>query len=540
MRGPILCLFAAGFLGCTGTRGPRIDKIFESFSSKSPGCSVGVSQNGKTVFQKSYGMADLEHDIPLTPESTFYMASVSKQFTAMSVLLLAEDGKIQLNDSIRKTIPELPDYANRITLYHLLTHTSGVRDYLKLGALAGLPADSVYTDRSALHMIARQSALNFEPGSEFLYSNSGYVLLSLVVKRVAGENLDAFAREKIFGPLGMNATRFQHDHSSLVPGKAFGYQRRDGVWHTSNSMLDVVGDGGLYSSAADMLRWLANFDDPKVGAKALKIMRTAGKLRSGREIPYGMGLAPGNIRGLATVEHGGALAGYRTDVLLFPAQRLSVVCLCNNGSVNPSDLAGKMAELYLAADMKSPAAAAKRNVSGTSLSAEAVHAKAGLYRREEGGYIEIVERDGKLFRRGAPNDLIALDNRRFTDKDAPEGWELEFDGSNPAKSLELSQPGDPPAHFERATPVALSESEMKAYIGDFESAELDARYRILADAQGLSVEAGDEPGRKIESTGADRMRAGGLELVFHRDSTGRVDGFYLNFGRGRNVRFRRI
>jgi hypothetical protein len=168
---------------------------------------------------------------------------------------------------------------------------------------------------------------------------------------------------------------------------------------------------------------------------------------------------------------------------------------------------------------------------------------AGLYRREEGGYIEIVERDGKLFRRGAPNDLIALDNRRFTDKDAPEGWELEFDASNPAKSLELRQPGDPPAHFERATPVALSESEMKAYIGDFESAELDARYQILADAQGLSVEAGDEPGRKIESTGADRMRAGGLELVFHRDSTGKVDGFYLNAfylnaGRGRNVRFR--
>lgn len=539
MRGPILWLFAAGFLAAQD-QGSQIDKMFESFSGKSPGCSVGVSRNGKTVFQKSYGMADLEHDIPLTPESTFYMASVSKQFTAMSVLLLAEDGKIQLSDSIRKTIPDLPDYANRITLYHLLTHTSGVRDYLTLGALAGLPEDSVYTDRSALHMITRQSALNFEPGSEFLYSNSGYVLLSLVVKRVAGENLDAFAREKIFGPLGMNATRFQHDHSSLVPGKAFGYQRRGGVWHTSNSMLDVVGDGGLYSSAADMLRWLANFDDPKVGAKALETMRIAGKLRSGREIPYGMGLAPGNVRGLATVQHGGGLAGYRTHVLWFPAQRLSVVCLCNNGSANPSDLAGKMAELYLSADMKSPAVAAKRNVSAISLSAEEVHAKAGLYRREEGGYIDIVERDGKLFRSGAPNNLIALDNRRFTDKDAPEGWELQFDSGNPAKSLELRQPGDPPAHFERATPVALSEGEMKAYIGDFESAELGAKYRILADAQGLSVEAGDEPGRKIESTGADRMRAGGLEIMFHRDSAGKVDGFYLSAGRVRNVQFRRI
>src|SRR5262249_37407222 len=158
---------------------------------------------------------------------------------AMSVLMLAEDGKLQLSDSIRKTIPELPDYANRITLYQLLTDTSGVRDHLTLGSLAGLPADPAYTERNGLNIISPQSALNFEAGSVFLYSNSGYVLLSLVVKRVAGKNLDATAREKIFGPLGMNATRFQHDHSSLVPGRALGYQRRDGVWHTSNSMLDV-------------------------------------------------------------------------------------------------------------------------------------------------------------------------------------------------------------------------------------------------------------------------------------------------------------
>jgi hypothetical protein len=338
----------------------------------------------------------------------------------------------------------------------------------------------------------------------------------------------------------MNATRFQHDHSSLVPGKAFGYQRRDGVWHTSNSMLDVVGDGGLYSSVADMLRWLANFDDPKVGGKALATMRTAGKLSSGKEIDYGMGLAPGNFRGLAAVNHGGGLAGYRTHVVWFPEQRFSVVCLCNNGSVNPGDLASKVAELYLAPDMKAPAAATKRSVAGMALSADEVRAKAGLYRREEGGYIEIVERDGKLFRRGAPNELTALDKRRFTDKDAPDGWEIEFEESSPAKSLEIRQPRDTPAHFERATPVALSEAEMKASGGDFESAELDARYRILADAQGLSLEAGDEPRRKLESTGADRMRVGGWEVVFHRDTAGKVDGFYLNAGRVRKIQFRHI
>jgi CubicO group peptidase (beta-lactamase class C family) len=205
-----------------------------------------------------------------------------------------------------------------------------------------------------LHMLARQSALNFEPGAEYLYSNSGYVLLSLVVKKVAQKSLNDFAQEKIFGPLGMKSTRFQHDHSALIPGKAFGYQRRDGVWHTANSMLDVVGDGGLYSSVDDMIRWAENFDKPKVGAAALTTMQTPAKLSSGKEIEYGMGLVPSDYRGLRIIEHGGGLVGYRTEFLRFPEQGFSMVCLCNNGTANPGQLARQVAELYLASDFKPP------------------------------------------------------------------------------------------------------------------------------------------------------------------------------------------
>jgi CubicO group peptidase (beta-lactamase class C family) len=236
VRSAIICILAVGSMA-SEEPGQRIDKLFEKFSGKSPGCAVGVSQNGKAVFAKGYGMADLEHNVPLSSESRFYMASVSKQFTAMSILLLAEDGKIQLSDSIRKTIPELPDYANGVTLYHLLTHTSGVRDWSDLGSLSGLPPDYVFTDRGVLGSIARQSVLNFEPGTDFLYSNSGYVLLSLVLKRVTQKNLNEFAQERLFVPLEMKSTLFQHDHSALVPGKVFGYKEKDGAWHTSNSML---------------------------------------------------------------------------------------------------------------------------------------------------------------------------------------------------------------------------------------------------------------------------------------------------------------
>lgn len=520
----------------------HIDKLFAIYSGKSPGCAVGVAQKGKAVFAKGYGMADLEHDVPISAESPFYMASVSKQFAAMAVLLLAEDGKIRLTDSIRKTVPELPEYANSITLYHLLTHTSGVRDYLSLGYLAGLPQDSVVTDRSALRLISRQTALNFEPGTDYLYSNSGYVLLSMVVKNVTHKDLNEFAQERIFRPLGMETTRFQHDHSSLIPGKAFGYEQRQGGWHTSNSMLDVVGDGGLYSSVSDMLRWVANFDNQKIGAAALKTMRTPAKLSNGTEINYGMGLIPSQYRGLPIVEHGGGLGGYRTEVLWFPARQLSVVCLCNAGTANPGELARKVAAVYLSSEMKAPDGPGQRGKTGTVLSVDEGRAKAGLYRNEEQGYIEIVDREGKLYTRGSPGELVALDNRRFIAITAPEGWELEFDEQSPASSLELRQPGQSPARFSRVAPVELSENDLHAYTGEFESRELGVVYRIVADAQGLSVEVGDRPAQKLLSSGSERMRSesGSPELVFQRDSSGKVDGFFLNAGRVRKIRFQRL
>ncbi len=541
MRALFVCLLAAGWMSAQEPA-QRVDQLFSRFSGSSPGCALGVMLDGKPVLAKAYGMADLEHGIPLSPDSPFYMASVSKQFTAMSILLLAEDGKLRVDDPVRKIIPELPDYASGITIYHLLTHTSGVRDYLSLGALAGRPAEFVFTDQSALALISRQKALNFQPGSEFLYSNSGYVLLSLVVKRLAQKNLNEYAQEKIFVPLGMKSTRFQHDHSALIPGKAFGYEQRNGDWHTSNSMLDVVGDGGLYSTVTDMLRWAANFDDPKIGAKALELMRTAAKLSTGKEVDYGMGLTPGDYRGLRIVEHGGGLGGYRTEVLWFPSERFTVVCLCNNGSANPGQLSRQVADAYLASSLKPRQATARRNLTGIALTPEERQAKAGLYRDEDRGYIEIVERDGKLYPRGAPGELIALDKHRFTASDAPEGWELVFDGEGAARSLELRSSGQPVIRYLGVATAALSEDERKAYAGEFASIELETTYRIRADSGGLSVEPGDRPAVRLQGAGKDRLRMenGGAELVFRRDSAGAVTGFSLNAGRVRRVEFQRM
>ncbi len=366
-----------------------IDTLFKDFATaKSAGCAVGAIRRDSTLVARAFGMADLEHDVPLTTRSVFYMASVSKQFAALSILLLERDGKLRLDDSARSYVPELPDYAAGITIRQLLNHTSGLRDYLTLSSLAGHPSDYVITERAVLNALARQSRLNFPPGAEHLYSNSGYVLLSIIVHRVSGRPLDEFARERIFAPLGMRDTRFQHDHAAPIPGRAIGYTRRGETWRAASSMLDVVGDGGMYSTVEDMLRWAAAFERPEF-ASLLARMQTPGTLGDGRPIEngYGMGLVRGAYRGITIVAHGGALAGYRTSFLRLPDEKLAVVTLCNTASAAAGRLSTSVVEA-LATSRWSAAAPAASIVSPTgqpraAIPRELAQAAAGLFYSEE-------------------------------------------------------------------------------------------------------------------------------------------------------------
>jgi len=303
-----------------------IDSLFSAFSGASPGCAIGVVRDGEPILSIGYGMADLEHGVPFTPGSVSYLASVSKQFTALTTLLLVDDRKLALDECVKSIIPELPDCASDINIRHLLTHTSGLRPYGVLGYLSGLHSEHPYSEDDIIRFVSRHESLDFVPGKEFMYSNTGYVLLSIIVKRVTGQTLDEVAREKIFDPLGMKVSRFQHDHSALIANKAHGYERRAGTWHTSNCMLDVVGDGGMYSSVEDMLLWMKNFERPAVGARALKLMQTEAILVNGEGTGHGMGLGPVQWRGLPTVGHSGSLAGYRAMFRAFQRRRRSSSC----------------------------------------------------------------------------------------------------------------------------------------------------------------------------------------------------------------------
>jgi CubicO group peptidase (beta-lactamase class C family) len=338
----------------------RIDSVFTRFDrTASPGCAIGVYREGRVVYSRGYGMANLEHAIAITPRTVFDIGSTSKQFTATAIVLLAQDGRLTLDDDVRKHIPELPQYAKPITIRHLLNHTSGLRDYLTLMSLRGVNFDGVTTDRDAFELVVRQKALNFDPGSEYLYSNSGFFLLSTIVRRASGKSLSEFASERIFAPLGMRDTHFHDDHTRIVPMRATGYVPAPaGGFRIAMSGFEQTGDGAVMTTVEDLLQWDNNFYTPSVGGEALlRDLHTTGVLTGGRALNYALGLMVDQYRGLRRVRHGGSWAGYRADLVRFPEAKTTVTCLCNLGTANPSALADRVADILLA-DRLGPATAA--------------------------------------------------------------------------------------------------------------------------------------------------------------------------------------
>jgi CubicO group peptidase (beta-lactamase class C family) len=316
-------------------------------SAQSPGCAVGVTRGGALVFAKGYGMADLEHDRPITLDTRFNIASVSKQFTAMSIVLLSLDGRLSLDDSIRKWVPEVPSFGTVITLRQLLTHTSGLRDYFTLLAVSGWPSDGQLTEKQFLTLVGRQKNLNFAPGDEFLYSNTGYALLSIVVRRASGQSLRSFAAERIFKPLGMTHTEFRDDHTLLIPQRALGYEPSGSTYRISQPETDVVGDGGVYSTVEDLAKWDANFQTGRVGGqRAIAILQAPATLNNGQPIPYALAMTIGAFHGLKTYSHSGAYGGYRSTLLRFPERDLSVITLCNTSTAS-SMLAEQVGSIML-------------------------------------------------------------------------------------------------------------------------------------------------------------------------------------------------
>lgn len=333
----------------------KVDDLFEQWDkSDSPGAAVGIIKDGRIIYARGYGMANLEYDLPWTSQTPSRTGSISKQFVAMCVALLVEQGKLSFDDDIRKYFPDWPVYDGPITLRHLLHHTSGVRDYLDLVELMGKPEGSgyVYTPNELVKTLSRQKELNFKPGERYSYSNSGYFLLSEIVSLVSGMKTSGFAKKFIFDPLGMKNTHFHDDPNMIVKNRAYGYSpKKEGGFRLDLVRLEVIGDLGVFTTIEDFLKWDQNFYQNKLGKGTQELINTMlirGKLNNGEEIPYALGLRLENYGGLRTMGHGGSAVGYQAQYIQFPDHRFSVVILSNLSNFSPGRIAKKIADLYLA------------------------------------------------------------------------------------------------------------------------------------------------------------------------------------------------
>jgi len=330
----------------------RIDKLFAEWDrDDSPGCALGIITNGRFVYRNSYGMADLEHSVPISDATVFRIASLSKQFTAMSIALLAEQGRISLDDELHTSVPEIPRYAAPVLIQHLIWHTSGIRDYLALMRIAGMHNDDLRTDSDILELLARQKGLNFLPGDEYLYSNSGYFLLSAVVKRAGGTSLRKFAEEYIFRPLGMDHSHFHDDHAMAVMNSACGYSPGENGGFKKNMISsDIVGDGGMFTTVDDLLVWDRNFYTNTLGKRSPELIDRflkPGTLNNGTVLDYASGLFVREYRGSTIVRHGGRFGGFRSEMLRFPEQKCTVICCANLSTIDTEKLAQKVADICL-------------------------------------------------------------------------------------------------------------------------------------------------------------------------------------------------
>ena len=329
----------------------KVDQLFTEWNrSDSPGAALAVTRDGEVVYKQGYGTANLEYDIPITTGTIFDIASVSKQFAGFAIATLSHEGKLSLDDDIRMYLSDVPDFGNTITIRHLLHHTSGLRDWVQSLVIAGDMMDDVISFKHILKMARHQKVLNFEPGTEFLYSNTGYNLLAEIVEKVTGDSFREWTDTHIFKPLAMTNTHFHDDHEMILKHRAYSYQtvENDRFKNAVNNTT-ALGSSSLYSTVEDLAKWILNFDDVRIGGQTvIEQMHQRGVLNNGEQIGYAFGLSIGEYRTLRTVGHSGSWRGFRSHLMRFPDQKFGVVILCNLDTFNPLSLAEKVADLYLA------------------------------------------------------------------------------------------------------------------------------------------------------------------------------------------------
>lgn len=511
-------------------RTAAVDKMLAPLrDGNAPGCAIGVMQNGRFLYKTAFGLADFETKVPLTTSTSLNVASMSKQFTAAAVFFLLESGQLRLSDAVRRFVPELPGYAASITVADLLHHTSGLRDFGPLLEVAGRGEESLDLDAS-LKLLARQRALNFAPGSGYEYTNSDYLLLGAIVERITGQSLAGFAEQRLFIPLHMGNTQF-FDHAAKLRDRATGYAERNGRFRRITQPLLTSGAGGLYTSIEDLLHWDDNFNNPAVGGAAfLNFMFARGRIR-GEPLPYAAGLILGRYSGLEAVSHPGALPGFSAEMIRFPAQHLTVACLCNRNDGDSPLLARRIADIYLedklrplpgGIDLNYPSSGFPE-LDGVWESAQGWILRA--WSASDGLWVELPDGEFKLYPRSQ--------RQLFTDT----GTNRLVLTKLSRDEITLAWDRFPASVYHRLEGASADPVDPTPYTGDYASADADARYRIYIESGRLWIAGAAAWNVAVNPVGADRFLAGPWTLRFQRDPGGRVRGMELHAPRLWNLWF---
>ena len=512
------------------------DKHLKAYVAPGPGCSAAVSLNGQVVFEKAFGMAELEHGIPNTPQTIFESGSVAKQFTAAALVLLAQDGKLSIDDPVKKYIPELPDYEKPVTIRHILTHTAGLRDWGSVMALTGVGrGDRIINNDIALDVIVRQKNLDFTPGAEYSYSNSGYQLAAIIVERVSKQKFGAFVEERLFKPLGMTKSSWRDDYQRLVPGRAQGYSRQGdkAPWRLNMPFMNVVGNGGMLTTIGDWMKWNAMLESRSLGAPLVEALETQAVLNDGRKISYALGLEVGKYKGFKDVSHSGGTAGYQTYLTRFPEKKLSIGAMCNGFPPSSGDVVYSIADEILG-----PFPEEAKAPDGVAMTEDQLKKFAGIWKNERTRNVNrIVLEKGEL---KLNNNAIKpmADGSFVIGSTVKVKFTLDKDGK-PVKADIFNDDGSV-TNLTAVLPWTPTAAELADFAGTWYSDEARATFTFTVDGDKTSIVVHPVIKLPLQPAYKDQFSGGGYNVWATRDASGKIDKLHITASRMRDMPFVRV
>jgi CubicO group peptidase (beta-lactamase class C family) len=528
----------------------KIDSLFLRWDhTSSPGWAVGVIRNDSLIFARGYGMANLEYGVPIGPETIFHMASVSKQFTAFSIVLLARQGKLGLDDDIHKYLSWFPDLKEKITIRNLLNHTSGIRDQWQLLAISGTRLDDVITQDHIVRMLSKQQALNFKPGSEYLYCNSGFTMLAEIVRSVTGQTLRQFTDSAIFRPLGMNHTHFHDDYTEIVPNRSYSYHD-EGNGRYSNAVLSYSNAGAtsLFTNVSDMSKWVMNFYDHKIGDRQdIDQLTTRGVLTNGLKLDYALGIVADKFHGQRRFQHGGADAGYRTFVSVFPDLKMGIVVFCNLDDVNSQAKGDQVASLFLPEDGSVRKTGKPPYTDSTAAILKDPGKLApfmGAYSSDDGVQFRFTIEDRKVYWIN-PSGRYLMVNAGKDEAEVFNDPTVQFVFSiRGSKDTVVDEywPGPNLRHLWKYDTTRRSDQQLLTYTGLYYCPELDCHYSISLKEHQLRIGCAKYGDVGLSMLGDNNLSdewwwMSHLKIV--RDEKGKIKGFEVNDGRVQHLWFRK-